>query len=43
MHASYTGWLLALFPATSFEQGLLWQTVFAASFWIVVAVIYRRT
>lgn len=38
MHASYTGWLLALFPATSFEQGLAWQTTLAAALWMVVAV-----
>lgn len=41
MHASYTGWLLVLFPSTSFEQGLLWQTALAAGLWIVVAVVHR--
>jgi membrane protease YdiL (CAAX protease family) len=39
MHASYTGWLLVLYPATSFEQGLIWQTAFAAALWLVVAVV----
>lgn len=38
MHASYTGWLLVLFPSTAFEQGLVWQALFAASLWCVVAV-----
>ncbi len=31
MHASYTGWLMVLFPATSFGQGLAWQTTLAAA------------
>jgi len=31
MHAAYTGWLFVLFPATSFEQSMMWQTVFALS------------
>jgi cell shape-determining protein MreD len=39
MHASYTGWLLVLFPATSFRQGLAWQSVFAAVLWVVVIVV----
>ena len=39
MHASYTGWLFVLYPATSFQQGLVWQTAFAVSLWIVVAVV----
>ena len=39
MHASYTGWLLTLYPATSLEQGLIWQTGFALALWIVVAVV----
>ncbi len=38
MHASYTGWLLTLYPATSLEQGLVWQIGFALALWIVVAV-----
>ena len=40
MHASYTGWLFVLFPATSFEQGLAWQTTLAAALWLVVAVVF---
>jgi len=39
MHASYTGWLFVLYPATSFEQGLVWQTAFAVALWLVVAVV----
>ena len=41
MHASYTGWLFVLFPATSFEQSLAWQTTLAAALWLVVAVVIR--
>ena len=39
MHASYTGWLLVLYPATSFEQGMVWQTAFALVLWLIVAVV----
>ena len=39
MHASYTGWLFVLFPATSFEQGLAWQAALAVALWLVVAVV----
>lgn len=39
MHASCTGWLLVLYPATSFEQGLVWQSAFAVALWLVVAVV----
>jgi membrane protease YdiL (CAAX protease family) len=39
MHASYTGWLLVLYPAASIEQGLVWQTAFAVALWVVVAVV----
>ena len=39
MHASYTGWLFVLYPATSFEQGLVWQTALAVSLWGVVAMV----
>ena len=42
MHASYTGWLLVLYPATSFQQGLLWQAAFAVTLWLVVAVVMTR-
>lgn len=39
MHASYTGWLFVLYPATSSKQGLIWKIAFAASLWAVVAVV----
>lgn len=39
MHASYTGWLMVLFPATSFGQGLAWQTTLAAALWLMVVVV----
>ena len=39
LHASYTGWLLTLYPTTSLEQGLVWQTAFAVALLIVVAVV----
>lgn len=39
MHASYTGWLFVLYPATTFQQGLVWQTALAVAMWIVVAVV----
>jgi uncharacterized protein len=41
MHASYTEWLLVLYPSTTFEQGLVWQALFAAGLWCVVAVVVR--
>lgn len=37
MHASYSGWLFILSPATS-DQDLLWQAIFAASLWMLVAI-----
>lgn len=39
MHASYTGWLFVLYPDTSFERGLVWQTCFSIALWVVVAVL----
>jgi membrane protease YdiL (CAAX protease family) len=39
MHASYTGWLLTLYPNSSLEQGLFWQAVFALAMWVMVAVV----
>jgi hypothetical protein len=36
MHASFTGWLLALFPATSVPQSLAWQAAFALILWVLV-------
>ena len=43
MHASYTGWLLVLFPATSLTQSLSWQTAFAIMLWLAVAIVLRRS
>jgi uncharacterized protein len=40
MHASYTGWLYVLSPAVSFDRGLLWQGIFAASLWAIVAIVF---
>lgn len=40
MHASYTGWLLVLYPSTSFRQGLVWQGTFAAMLCVAVTVTY---
>lgn len=42
MHASYTGWLFVLYPATSLVQGLVWQTGFAVALWFAVAVVMTR-
>jgi hypothetical protein len=39
MHASYTGWLFVLYPATSLEQGLVWQTGSTVALWVAVAVV----
>lgn len=41
MHASYTGWLLAVFPMTSSAQSLVWQSAFAAALWIAAAWALR--
>jgi membrane protease YdiL (CAAX protease family) len=43
MHASYTGSLMALFPATTFAQGLIWQAAFAALLWIAAALVLRSS
>jgi len=39
MHASFTGWLLVLFPATSVALSLAWQAVFALILWALVALL----
>ena len=39
MHASYTGWLFVLTPAAP-NLGVLWQAIFAASLWGIVALVY---
>lgn len=41
MHASYTGWLLVLYPTTSFKDSLLWQSAFAVLLWIAAALAIR--
>jgi hypothetical protein len=41
MHASYTGWLLVLFPATSPAQSLIWQSAFAAALWTAALIVHR--
>lgn len=38
MHASYTGWLIILGPATP-NTDLLWEAIFAATLWILVGVV----
>ena len=43
MHASYTGWLFVLYPATSLERGLVWQTVLAVALWVVVVTVATLT
>jgi len=43
MHASFTGWLLALFPATTLLQSLIWQSVFALVLWVMAAVVLVLT
>ena len=43
MHASYTGWLLALFPATSPTQSLIWQSALAAALGVTAALVFRKT
>jgi membrane protease YdiL (CAAX protease family) len=43
MHASYTGWLLVVFPATSMTQSLVWQSAFATMLWVAAAVVLRRS
>ncbi len=42
MHASFTGWLLVLFPATSMPQSLAWQAVFALILWALVVGVACR-
>jgi hypothetical protein len=41
MHASFTGWLLVLFPMTSFSQNLLWQSVLAFTLWGAAVMVLR--
>jgi hypothetical protein len=39
MHASYTGWQFTFRPATSGEQSLAWQIVFALAMVTVAAAV----
>lgn len=39
MHLCYTGTLATLSPATSPAEGLLWQAIFAAALWAIVAAV----
>lgn len=41
MHASFTGWLLVLFPSTSPMLGLFWQSLFALALWAAVAAAWQ--
>lgn len=43
MHASYTGWLLVLFPATSPAQSLIWQSGLATALWIAAALVLQES
>lgn len=43
MHASFTGWLLVLFPAASLAQNLFWQSAFALTLWGMMGVVLRTT
>jgi membrane protease YdiL (CAAX protease family) len=43
MHASYTGWLLILFPAASLTLSLSWQTAFAIMLWQDAALVLRSS
>lgn len=40
MHASYTGWLLVLYPSTTFEHGLVWQALLALGLWLAVFMVW---
>jgi membrane protease YdiL (CAAX protease family) len=42
MHASFTGWLLTLFPATSVPQSLMWQAAFALILWALVGGVLSK-
>jgi uncharacterized protein len=39
MHASYTGWQVVMTPTTSFENTMLWQTLFSVSLWLFVGLV----
>ena len=41
MHASFTGALMTFFPATTFAQGLIWQSAFAIAMWGSAFIVLR--
>jgi membrane protease YdiL (CAAX protease family) len=43
MHASFTSWLLVIFPDTSQIQSLAWQSAFATALWIAAAVVLQTS
>jgi membrane protease YdiL (CAAX protease family) len=43
MHASFTGWLMALFPATTTVQSLIWQALFALMLWVLAVAVLTRS
>lgn len=40
LHASFTGWLMVLFPATEATQSLAWQAGFAMILWLLVVAVF---
>jgi len=42
MHASFTGWLMVLFPATEALESLAWQAGFALILWLLVAGVFAK-
>jgi hypothetical protein len=43
MHASFTGWLMVLFPMTTGLQGLAWQMAFALVLWALAGAVSRNS
>jgi uncharacterized protein len=43
MHASFTGWLMVLFPMTTGLLGLAWQAAFAIVLWVLAAGVSRNS
>lgn len=43
MHASFTGSLLIMVPATTFAEGLVWQAIFSGLLWVAAAWIWLRS
>jgi membrane protease YdiL (CAAX protease family) len=42
MHASFTGSLLMMVPATTFAHGLVWQAIFSSLLWVTAAWVWSR-